>query len=440
MYFSKYLISFRHSSIHDHTVLFSTKTGALILLPDDDFGALQNGAFNNEYTEELTELGFLVKSQAREKEEVQNYMEDINHHNPNLTVALVLGMECNFRCSYCFEGQQKGKRVMTDETANQVIDFIKNTFNEHKKKLVLQIYGGEPLLYTNRIIYLAKQLKPYVEQRGAELVIDLITNGSLLTPQVVDELNKWGLDGAKITIDGPPDNHNTFRPFKSGAPTFDVIVNNIKNICTKTKIRLGGNYTNETYQDFVTVLDHLNEKGITADRIEQVHFNIVMQVNDAITRNEYAGGCATINEPWLKEASLHIRKEVLKRGYPIADITPEPCAVEINDAYTVHYDGSLYKCVTWIGHEQYKIGDVWSGVTTAFEKSHHIYHWQHTEKCKECIYLPLCFGGCRYMAYQRDEHMGNVDCRKPYFNATLKSLLRQDLCYKYDLIEESTLQ
>ena len=67
MPFSHYLITFKHPSISAQTILFSTKTGALIVLPDEDFQALQSGDENNEYTEELTEMGFWVKSKASEK-------------------------------------------------------------------------------------------------------------------------------------------------------------------------------------------------------------------------------------------------------------------------------------------------------------------------------------------------------------------------------------
>ena len=436
MYFTPYLTVHRHNSIPDQVLLFSTKTGALVLLPEEDFTALQNGDTENEYIEPLTDMGFLVQDLEEEHREVAQYMEDINRHNPNLTLALILGMECNFGCSYCFEGKQKGKKVMDDETADQLISFIKERFKPGKKKLILQIYGGEPLLYTKRIIYLAKRLKPFIEERGAEFVFDLISNGSLLTEQVVDELNTWGLDGVKVTIDGPPENHNRFRPFKSGAESFDVIAGNLKKVCGKTNIRLGGNYTSATYRNFATVLDLLSQEGITPDKIERVSFNIVMQVQDKITSNEFVGGCATINEPWLRDAALHVRKEVLQRGYPIGELGPEPCAVEMDDAFTIHYDGSLYKCVCWVGHEQYKIGDIWQGVTENFQESHHLFHWQREEKCQKCKYLPLCFGGCRYMAYQRDGHMGQVDCRKPFLDATLESMLLQDLQYLHRQISE----
>ncbi|MCW5205078.1 SPASM domain-containing protein, partial [Desulfobulbus sp. N2] len=112
------------------------------------------------------------------------------------------------------------------------------------------------------------------------------------------------------------------------------------------------------------------------------------------------------------------------------------CAVEMDDAFTVHYDGSLYKCVCWVGHEQYKIGDIWQGVTEKFQESHHLFHWQREERCQKCKYLPLCFGGCRYMAYQRDGHMGQVDCREPFLDATLETMLLQDLQYLHGQISE----
>jgi uncharacterized protein len=436
MYFTPYLTVYRHHSIPDQVLLFSTKTGALVLLPEEDFIGLHNGEHGSDYLDSLTDMGFLVADPEAEHRQVAQYLEDINLHNPNFTLAIVLGMECNFGCLYCFEGKQKGKKDMDDKTADQLIIFIKKHFKPGKKKLLLQFYGGEPLLYTKRIVYLAERLKPFIEEMGAEFCFDLVSNGSLLTEQVVDKLNRWGLDGIKVTIDGPPDNHNSFRPFKSGVKSFDIIVENITKVCRKTKIRMGGNYTDKTFHDFATVLDLLSLKGITPDKIERVSFNIVMQVNDKITSNEFVGGCATINEPWLCKGALHVRQEVMRRGYPVAELGPEVCAVEVDDAYTVHYDGSLYKCVTWVGHEQYRIGDVWQGVTENYQESHSLNHWRQEEKCQKCAYLPLCFGDCRYMVYQRDGHMGNVDCRKPFLDATLETMLLQDLRYCYGQIDD----
>ncbi|MBI5558838.1 MAG: geopeptide radical SAM maturase [Deltaproteobacteria bacterium] len=426
MLLSPYCIVRRHQSIPGQVLLFTAKTGALVLLPEADFLALQKGNPVPEQVEALIDMGFLVGDVKAERREVLGYLDDINRLNPNLTVAIVLGMECNFACRYCFEGEQKGRKSMDDATADQLVSFIKRCFTPDKKKLALQFYGGEPLLYTKRIVYLAKHLKPFVEERGAQLTIDLVSNGSLLTAKVVEELNPWGLDGVKVTIDGPPDNHNHYRPFKSGEKSFDIIVKNLKEVCGKTKIRLGGNFNEENYREFASVLDLLAQEGIGPDQVERVIFNIIVQVRDELTGNRYRGGCATVNEPWLREAALHVRAEVFRRGYVIPEIGPQPCGVEIDDAFTVHYDGSLYKCVTWVGHEQFKIGDVWQGVDESYHQTHHVGHWQREEKCRQCVYLPLCFGGCRFMAYQRDGHMGRVDCQLEFFDAALGDMLLQE--------------
>lgn len=433
MFFSPYLTVHRHQALAEQVLLFSTKTGALVLLPEEDYLALQQGAAENPYMDQLTDMEILVADPRAEQAQVRRYLEDINRYNPNLTLAVILGMECNFSCRYCFEGQQKGRKSMDDSTADQLVAFIQERFRPGTKKLILQFYGGEPLLYRRRIISLADQLKPFVEARGGEFSFDLVSNGSLLTAQVVDELNEWGLDGVKVTLDGPADNHNQFRPFKSGEASFGIIVDNLKQVAHKTKIRLGGNYTRENYHDFATVLDHLAREGLSPDHFELVNFNMVMQVGDKITNNDFSGGCAAMSESWLAAASLQVRQQVLQRGYPIGTIGPEPCAVEIDAAFTVHYDGSLYKCVTWIGHEAYRIGDVVHGVTEQALSNHHVGHWLRDEQCQTCTYLPLCFGGCRFMAYQRDGDMAQVDCRKSFYEATLEPMLLQDLRYQYGL-------
>lgn len=431
MQLSPYTLSFPHPDEPDSTVLFACKTGALVVLDHDDFEGIRQGRIPAESLADLIEMGLTVEDPEADRAAVQGYLTELNRLNPNLTVAVVLGLDCNFACRYCFEGKQKGGGAMSDETADRLVAYLKQRFTEGKTRLQLEVYGGEPLLYVKRLVSLASQLKPFVEERGGELLIPLVSNGSLLTPQLVDELNRWGLEGVKVTIDGPPENHNRFRPLKNGGPSFERIVANLAQVCDKTRIRLGGNYTADNYHDFATVLDLLAEAGIGPDQLEHVNFNIVMRIQDKIANNEYLGGCASINEPWLVAASLKVREEVYKRGYRIPEIGPTPCAVEMDDAFTVNWDGGLYKCVTWAGHEAYRIGDLRQGISKGSLENHYLWHWQQERECRECRYLPLCFGGCRYMAYQREGSMAKVDCRKPYYDAALIPMLLQDLKYRY---------
>jgi uncharacterized protein len=96
----------------------------------------------------------------------------------------------------------------------------------------------------------------------------------------------------------------------------------------------------------------------------------------------------------------------------------------------VNYDGEIYKCPGLIGRKEFSAGDISTGIKD-YRKSHHIDNWKNDE-CLECAYLPLCFGGCRYMKLVRDGEMNGVDCRREFFDASLESLVRQDI--KYGLV------
>ena len=167
MEITPYHVVFPHPGQPEQRVLFATKTGALIVVDQADYDLLCRGEVDREIRDDLMEMGLLVESAARERAAVFGFLDAINAVNPNLTVAVVLGMECNFACKYCFEGQQKGRYAMDDQTAGQLVNFLGQQFTPGKEKLTLDLYGGEPLLYKQRIIRLAEQLKPMVEERGA---------------------------------------------------------------------------------------------------------------------------------------------------------------------------------------------------------------------------------------------------------------------------------
>jgi uncharacterized protein len=136
-------------------------------------------------------------------------------------------------------------------------------------------------------------------------------------------------------------------------------------------------------------------------------------------------GCRSINEKWLFDAGIHLREETIKRGFNTPDVTPSICAIERNNMFIINYDGSLYKCPGFIGQPEFSVGDVVSGVSD-YSVSHKLNNWR-TEECMECVYLPLCFGGCRYMSLLRGSAMETLDCRQPYYDACLEQLVRQDL-------------
>ncbi|MFA7384306.1 MAG: geopeptide radical SAM maturase [Desulfurivibrionaceae bacterium] len=428
---SRYLIV-RHLPGHpEQQVLFSTRTGGLALLPVDAPAAVRAGNAPPELTDSLAKLSMLVDDPLREQQEVHGYLAEINRCNPNLRVSVILGMACNFACRYCYEGSLKDGSAMDEATAEQLIRYLLVRYTTEKNRLILDFYGGEPLLYPDLIRFLASRLKPLIEARGGKFEFTLVSNGSLLSPALVEELLGLGLVSAKITVDGPEANHNHFRPHKNGRGSWATILANLKDCYGLLPIFLSGNYTCDNFRRFPELLDSLAAMGLGPEAFSSVMFYPVMQVNDRFANPEFSGGCCSMQEPWLVVASLFIREEILKRGYRFPKLRPSPCMVDLDDAFCVNHDGTLYKCVTLIGHPEFACGDISQGFNEEWRQRYCLDHWQKEERCLGCIYLPLCFGGCRYMAFQREGSMARVDCQKEFLDATLEKMLMQDLEYRY---------
>ena len=101
--------------------------------------------------------------------------------------------------------------------------------------------------------------------------------------------------------------------------------------------------------------------------------------------------------------------------------------VESRNSYVVNFDGSIYKCPTFIGKKGYEIGHLETGVRD-YSDSYRLGNWKNDE-CVECEYLPLCFGGCRYMTFMRNGAINGLDCQKEYFDAALETLIKQEIRY-----------
>src|SRR5580698_4771816 len=95
---------------------------------------------------------------------------------------------CNLSCTYCNEYDDFSKPVAT-ETMTARLDRLADLGTT-----IVTFSGGEPLLHPD-----LDRLISHVRDRG--MMAGMITNGYLLTPQRVNQLNDAGLDHMQISID-----------------------------------------------------------------------------------------------------------------------------------------------------------------------------------------------------------------------------------------------
>src|SRR4029077_19627562 len=125
---------------------------------------------------------------------------------------------------------------------------------------VLTFFGGEPLLNLPVMYEVAERMWDTTQMRGLPMYVNIITNGLLLTPEVVDRMLPLGLNGIKITLDGDRDTHNRMRPLRGGQGTFDRIIDNIRRVAGRCPIAIGGNFDEASVDSSPALLDFLKQE------------------------------------------------------------------------------------------------------------------------------------------------------------------------------------
>jgi uncharacterized protein len=425
MHLSRYLKIYPSSLKPDHFLLFSTLRSSTALIPAATLKAAQDGTLTGPEQETLMRLGMLVQDTDQEREQVRNLLDRAYRKSPGLKATVVLNLDCNLNCSYCYEEGFRHEQYMTDETAELLIETVIRDYMAKGNNVSFTFYGGEALLSTDLIRKISVALKDAAQAHGVQYIFGMVTNGTLLSREIAESLIPLGFQGAKFTLDGPREIHDTQRPFTSGAGSFDAIVNNMAALGGVIDIRLGGNFYPHNYRDYPRLLDELISRGITPDKVSRVQFTPIMPQAGCA---EHGSGCISSSEPWLVEALPYLRDETLARGFATTTTTASACIVEFPNALVVNYDGSLYKCPAFMGNENFRVGSLAEGISD-YTASHCIGNWQ-TDECLNCSYLPLCFGGCRFLTQLQGKPLTELDCKRDFLDATLETMILQNITHQ----------
>jgi uncharacterized protein len=428
MQLSRYLKIYPCPDQQGSILLYSTKRSALIQIPQATLRAAQDGTLTGADRDTLLRLGFLVPDAACESLEMRDIFVTANKQRRQFNAIVVLNLDCNLACGYCFEDNFRGNFYMSSETAELLVETVIREQIKKGNPVNIAFYGGEPLLSVPLIKEIAGRLLAAAQKAGTRFNFSLITNGTLLSRSLAQELIPLGLVGAKVTLDGPRETHDVSRPFVSGSGSYDAILDNVAAVCDLIRLNLGGNFTAENYRQFPPLLDELADRGVTPERVATIQFSPVIKKSGEKAAADFGNSCACSYEPWLNEAALYLREETLKRGYPTPKISISACTVEFESDQVINYDGSIYKCPAFMSHDSLRIGTLKDGIND-YRSSHNIDVWKKDE-CLDCAYLPICFGGCRHLTLLRTDAIEEVDCRKEFYDACLEKILRQDLEFR----------
>lgn len=426
----------------DDVLVFNTRTEAFFKINDKLYRALQNlssyGCSEPEYLQykdALYENGVIVESLEDDYSKVDDFFVQLERGDEKEFNAMLLTTyACNLGCIYCYQSPLNEKSFMTKETAEAAVKWLVNqVLVDGYKTLRITFYGGEPLMNKDIMFYVAEQLHIQCKENKIELLIGLISNGTLLNDDIIKKMLKYNLVELRVSIDGKGKYHDQRRPFKNGDPSFEVIMKNLISVSKLIKPVLIGTYSEETLPGVYELIDYIDEVGMH-DRIEQISFvPLVPRLGsrDNPGSVELSDCSKHVEANGLAMKVLEINKYIASKGMPIRvcmDINICPMIMKNQGAIIDPY-GDIFSCATFLGRDEYRIAKVTQfGYNEKPSEYRQIHAW---EKCpKDCKYLPMCQGGCRFSAFIENDDIKSMCCKKNYNDAMLPELMK----FQYDCL------
>ena len=166
---------------------------------------------------------------------------------------IVVTRRCNLACGYCSEYDKAGRPVPVDVLERRLAKL------HELGTLVVCLTGGEPTLHPElpRVVRACREL--------GFLRTGLISNGFLLRPDVIDQLNEAGLQEMQLSVDGVFANETTQKVLNnlkkrlewlSQSARFNVMVNAVLGACPPDEV--------------LDVVDYARELGFRP-RVQLVH-------------------------------------------------------------------------------------------------------------------------------------------------------------------------
>jgi uncharacterized protein len=143
-----------------------------------------------------------------------------------LFLGLVTTRGCNMGCRYCdFAAPKQTSPVMDISTARQAIDAYFHVLSQqgitHSE---LHFFGGEPFFAPQTVHFAVEYALAKAAENHQTIHFEAITNG-FFHPRMADWVAKT-FDTVFLSLDGPREIHDRYRPAISGRSTFATITRN----------------------------------------------------------------------------------------------------------------------------------------------------------------------------------------------------------------------
>jgi len=371
--------------------------------------------FGREKAEEsLRALGEGQFILAHDAQPVSNLKERVDTRASIQSVNFNVTHECNLACRYCYgaHGSHPARtagpaqpRTMDENTARRSILWALRENAAHEDEFTFGCFGGEPLANFRLIRRMQEWLDEASERYGRKLKLSLFTNAVLMDDEALDFIVRHDI-GVIVSIDGPPEVHDRNRPCPGGGGSSEVVERNVRRLLER---RPGGLTARGTFARW-NLMEGWRYLDIVRYLLNLGFSNVWL---DSISERGAAGAFLPEDLPRLRELYQEAASEIVRwaaqgRCFEFSNITRFVGPMRIVEDKKVSWgcgagrgfaclapDGGIYVCHRFTGMQDWRLGDVFSGVSKRLTREIIARQTvQVMDGCRTCWMRYLCGGGC----------------------------------------------
>lgn len=422
-----------YQPINNGVIVKNIRTGAVIKLNSSTFYSVQKliqgseSSLPLEHSKKLLgENAFLVTFGLKEFDDYREIFVYTRNEKANLfSLYFLPTTRCQFSCSYCFEEKAKNKeKDMTDRVMEQSAQWLSDYFDANKEVTALRfiLFGGESLLRKDIIKKVLPIFKSVASKNKKNFWTEIITNGELLDSKIGKTLSRYNWKRVQITLDGPEKIHNSRRFRKGKKPSFAKIIDNIKTLVKNDYIEaidIRISFDKETSDSIPELIYFLSGLGCH-ERIK-LSMGLITPSIDTSVKSE--------SQNVVAEKVLGIWSLAKKEGFTIPDefMVGPWCVAIAKHSAVIQPNGLMQKCFCTVGKPEYDFDSVFN-LPILYTKDQRFEMFNRTDDCikEECVYLPVCGGGCLYnsIVAHGDSGFQKRFCQKILIDKVNKGLLK----------------
>jgi len=338
----------------------------------------------------------------------QEYMLNNGIYNHIDRFRIEVTLDCDLNCDYCivFRNSIECKtRQMNMDVAKKIVSRFNREINKNGS---IMIIGGEPLINWDVVQYIVKETKGFIL---------FFTNGLKLDDDKIKFLRDFNVM-IFLSLDGSTFNHNKLR-FKN-IDNYHTVINNIKrSVKLDANIAINCVVHEGNMNNIIEIANHYkNNFGVRVMSFAYPHHVLNTKKMNSFSIEKYTDEIIRLIK-YSKENNIYVDQlGKIFRAILIRKPIVNSCKVGFSQT-TFYPDGKETDCMKL---DKYIQNSSSNNILDTFKANIPILN----NKCKYCIAVKLCGGGCPWDSVFNNSEKG-IDDRVCFYNKALVRAIIEDI-------------